>query len=242
MIRKIKLRSLAAKTLLASYCSLTAGINLGAITHAAPLTMQEALDSFNQSPQPEPEDIPVPVVHAPTQALLETIAYAEGTWDEKTQSINYSMRFADRAGQGTLDTDHPHPRQIRGSRYGSGYRSDASGAYQFLSTTWIGLHNGTNQVMSPENQDSAALKLVRATGYDVNRPFRHQAHRLASTWASFPTRNGWSFYGQPSKGLHLLDSFFQKRMAVHQTYAKLPIDEPRSYCYLEEKRLVTAFA
>jgi muramidase (phage lysozyme) len=221
MINTIKqLRPLVAKSLMASYCLVATAAPIQGVA-ATPMTMTEALDSFNE-PQPidpQPPSPPIPTLHAGAQALLETIAFAEGTWNQRTQSISYDMRFGDRINGGSLNTQHPHPQQVRGSQYGSGYRSDASGAYQFLSTTWKLLHRGSNPPMTPANQDAAALKLVQSTGYNTHHSFQSQAHLLAGTWASIPTRSGYSYYNQPVKNFAILSRFYEGRKAFYTTLA-----------------------
>ncbi len=217
--------------------------SLTAVAGSRP-SLQEALDEFTTPP----EVIELPVIHqipvlpAGQLATLETISMAEGTWDYEAQRPNYSMRFADRPGRGSLDITKPHPQTVRGSRYG-GWRSDASGAFQFLSTTWIGVNGGFNLPMTPDNQKLAASILVRKTGYNFNRPFHTQAHLLAGTWASIPTRGGWSYYGQPVKSLHELNRFYEWRKAVHTVFTKASVPETDpQFCYYDEKILSSSIA
>lgn len=192
--------------------------------------LQQAINSVTKDvapiegpkPEPEPEEKPE-ALHPPrTMALLETIAFAEGTWDWSKGEIDFSMRFSDRLGYGTLDVTKPHPRQVRGSRY-SYYRSDASGAFQFLSTTWAGLFGGHNMTMTPNNQMEGAIRLARSVGYRFDLGFYNQAWRLAPIWASIPTRHGYSFYGQPSKSLSSLNRFYEARLKVHQQSIEQPL-------------------
>lgn len=144
------------------------------------------------------------------KATLDTISFAEGTWDSVAQKPDYTVRFSERPGGGTLNTESPHPLNATRSRW---YTSNASGAYQFLCTSWKLVNDGRNEVMTPENQDAAAIRLIeQKTYFDFNRPFREQAHRLAGTWASIPTRYGHSAYGQPVKRLDDLDRFYQTRL------------------------------
>ena len=150
-------------------------------------------------------------------ATRETIFLAEGTWDPVSQSPDYSMRFGDQPGAGTLDITQPHPMDTRGSGYGSSYASNASGAYQFMAggsaPTWQEMNNGSNAVMSPSNQDAAAERLIsERTNYDTDEPFRDQAHELSGQWASIPNRSGRSSYGQPVKDLDNLSAFHEDRM------------------------------
>ena len=226
---------------------LTALLTSSSMTAIAGSTprLERALNEV--SPPPEVIELPVihqiPVLPAGQLATLETISMAEGTWNKQTQTIDYSMRFADAPGRGSLDITRPHPQTVRGSRYGGGYRSDASGAFQFLSTTWIGVNGGFNLPMTPENQKLAASILVRKTGYNFDRPFRTQAHLLAGTWASIPTRGGWSYYGQPTKPLGELSRFYEWRKAVHTVFTKVAVvEKDPEFCYHDEKVLLSGIA
>ena len=143
-------------------------------------------------------------------ATLETISFAEGTWDSIAQKPDYTVRFSERPGRGTLDTTAPHPLYAKSSW---NYTSNASGAYQFLCTTWKHVNGGKNVIMSQENQDAAAVRLIeQKTYYDFNRPFKEQAHRLAYQWSSIPNKWGYSMYGQPVKHINELDRFYQSRV------------------------------
>ena len=154
-------------------------------------------------------------------ALRDTIAYAEGTWNAQTGCPNYNYRFGDNAASGgSLDVTQPHPLTVIRSPWGGRYASNASGAYQYLDSTWREMNNGINAVMSPENQDRALLKLLQQrVRYDFDRPFDQQVHLLAPTWASFPTRYGLSYYGQPVVPVSVLINFYNQRLSVHQQQA-----------------------
>ena len=171
------------------------------------------------SPQPIQETSPVDSDLSPERrATLDTLSWAEGTWNDDTQSPNYSMRFGDkRNSAGTLDTAAPHPRDARPSPWGGSRGSNASGAYQFLDNTWEETNDGTNAVMSPTNQDNAASTLIDQTGWDDNKGFKEQAPLLSGRWASIPNENGSSNYGQPVKDVNDLDSFYQSRVNTHST-------------------------
>lgn len=132
------------------------------------------------------------------RALLDTIAHAEGA--------DYDVQF----GGGRFDTSQgwKHPRQVLGRGKGgvnSQWASDASGRYQFLSTTWdevagqLGLKD-----FSPANQDIAALRLIERRGVNLNDVAAGKVDagtlaKLAPEWASLPNLQGKSHYGQPVK-------------------------------------------
>ena len=147
-------------------------------------------------------------ITAQQRALLDTISYAEGTWDSKAGRPRYDITF----GYQKADPSKPHPGRVVSS---GGYASDATGAYQFLSTTWKGANGGQNLAMTPENQDRAALQLVRGRGVDPTKPLDAAAlNRLAPEWASLPTTAGKSYYGQPVKGRQGLLDFYNSRLGA----------------------------
>ena len=148
------------------------------------------LGQARQAPPP-----PVPIKQ---KAVSDTLSYAEGTWNSDTNSPNYNKRYGDNVGEATLDISKPHPQNVRSSPWGSGFSSNASGAFQFKDDTWMEQFDGKNEVMSPVNQDRAVGQLIEGTGYDYNQPFEDQAHKLSGRWASIPNRQGVSNYGQPT--------------------------------------------
>ena len=190
-------------------------LNLGAVTP-------------NVAPEP-----PHPIQETPSlesglspqrRATLDTLSWAEGTWNDETQSPNYAMRFGDaRNSAGSLDVTQPHPRDVVASPWGGSRGSNASGAYQFLDNTWEETNDGQNAVMSPINQDNAASALVDQTGWDDNKGFREQAPLLSGRWASIPNDRGVSNYNQPVKSLDSLDNFYQSRLSAHSAPKVTPI-------------------
>jgi muramidase (phage lysozyme) len=119
------------------------------------------------------------------RALLDVIAYAEGT------DNRYDVTF----GHHTFSSFAWHP-QIT---YCDGLCSNAAGRYQFLDTTWemasreLGLGS-----FSPANQDKAALYLIHSRGVgdiaaiDTFEEFSRAIDLMGWEWASLPN----SPYGQ----------------------------------------------
>ena len=162
-----------------------------------------------------------------TKAFLDTIAFAEGTYDQPNSGYNTHFAF-DRT-----ENLSAHPALIKS---GGGYRSDAFGRYQFMSPTWAGLGGAVNphdgkpfkpgRDMSPANQDWGAVQLtlsrLRSAGYkansasDLERILKSEglskrfAAAMSGEWASFPNTVGVSAYGQPVKKLNSLQNFFGK--------------------------------
>jgi muramidase (phage lysozyme) len=107
------------------------------------------------------------------RAILNAIADAEGT--SKYAEQGYRTMFTGKQFSGTWK----HPRQIQSS---SGYKSDAAGRYQFLSTTWDGMGMPD---FSPESQDRAALKLLSQAGVNISDGLSEQEiYKVGQKWAS----------------------------------------------------------
>ena len=131
--------------------------------------------------------------------ISRVIRSGEGTLGDR----GYTTQFT-----GTQFSDmSQHPRQIRSS---GDLRSDAAGAYQFLSTTWDSAKNALNLPdFSRESQEKAGRYLAERRG-DVNKiytskeEFKQAMDRLAPEWASLPYSQrspggygmGSSYYGQ----------------------------------------------
>lgn len=121
------------------------------------------------------------------RAFLDMIAAAEGTAGQPDGG--YRTLF----GYGTFDSysDHPRVRVPFGNTY-----STAAGRYQILARTWDGLVSklgrGALPDFGPDNQDRAALELIRERGAlnDV-RAGRVAAAvgKVAKVWASLPGAN-----------------------------------------------------
>jgi muramidase (phage lysozyme) len=148
------------------------------------------------SPPSDPSSLPtcsparatgaVPQKH---RALLDTIAYAEGTRGRGQDGYNVELTYV------YFSDCTRHPRQIQSS---GGLRSDAAGRYQFLSTTWDGLGYGN---FYPDNQDRGAIRLVRNRGGIIPSDRAMTAtelsnllDRISYEWASLPPGR----YGQPN--------------------------------------------
>ena len=123
------------------------------------------------------------------RALLDTIAYTEGT-AASCENDGYDTGF----GYNCFASCASHPHIVWSG-------SSASGRYQFLDFTWDGLGKSD---FGPRNQDIAAMELVRRRGVTIpqDRPldeeeFEAAMHKLSYEWASLP----FSPYGQPTKSL-----------------------------------------
>lgn len=146
------------------------------------------------------------------QALLNTIRYAEGTWKNGSGEGYHTLY-----GGGRFASLARHPEIVVVKRY----TSAAAGAYQFLPGTWREASRRLQLAsFRPENQDQAALYLVDRRGVLKEIDQRGLTPRamsiLAKEWASFPTANGHSAYGQPVKPAIELERFYQASLETSQ--------------------------
>jgi len=144
------------------------------------------------------------------RALLDAIAFAEGTRDQPNGG--YKTLF----GFGQFDDYSKHPGKVVRS---GGYVSAAAGRYQFMPGTFnrlakkIGLKD-----FSPESQDRAALELVKELGVSDNILKKEGISSkvsavLGKQWASFPG----SPFGQPTKPLPPIQKAYQTSLGSSST-------------------------
>ena len=141
------------------------------------------------------------------RALLNTIRYAEGTWKQGHEG--YRTLY----GGGRFSSLSKHPELVVVKRY----TSAAAGAYQFLPGTWKEAANKLSlRSFKPHNQDQAALYLIDRRGVldQVDRKglTREVMAVLSKEWASFPSHNGLSAYGQPVKKATELANFYANNL------------------------------
>lgn len=151
------------------------------------------------------------------QKLLETISYAEGT-RRPNPADAYRVMFGGRLAPDT----RTHPGKVIST---GGYSSAAAGKYQFLPASFesqaapLGYKD-----FGPVAQDVSALRLARAKlmpigGLSVleKEGFSPRVSAaLAPAWASLPTLNGTSYYGQPVKSLTELQKVYNATSATPQ--------------------------
>ncbi len=163
---------------------------------------------------------------AATRSLLDSIAFAEGTYDQPNKGYNTHFGFSQ-----TQDLSK-HPDKVIRS---GGYASAAFGRYQFMPDTWQGVGGGR---MDPERQDAGAVELtirrLNKAGIKVKNANELEsllqkegispriAAALAPEWASFPTLAGVSAYGQPVKKLQRIQEFYTKRIKSQGTSTAAP--------------------
>ncbi|WP_216908368.1 glycoside hydrolase family 104 protein [Synechococcus sp. CCY 0621] len=142
------------------------------------------------------------------RALLNTIRFAEGTWIGGSQE-GYQVLY----GGDRFNDLSRHPDIVVRRRYASA----AAGAYQFLPTTWDQAASELQlRDFRPASQDQAALHLVHERGalqrFDRHGLTAEVLARLAPEWASLPTLDGVSHYGQPVKDRSELQRFYQREL------------------------------
>ena len=114
------------------------------------------------------------------RALLDTIAYAEGTRGRGKDG--YNVTFAYRY----VDSCEVHPNLTVCS---GAYCSTAAGRYQFLNKTYAGLKLSN---FWPESQERGALELIRRRGVSLPdaamtaTQFANAMDKLSYEWASLP--------------------------------------------------------
>ncbi len=165
-----------------------------------------------------------------TKALLDSIAFAEGTYGQDNSGYNTHFGFDQ------TDDLSAHPNIVK---HGEKHSSAAFGRYQFMPGTWQGVGGATNaggsmrgqsgMDMSPANQDKGAVMLtirrLKAAGYDVNNASdlenllqkeglsRGITDALSPEWASLPKASGGSYYSdQSAKEYGNVESFYERRL------------------------------
>lgn len=195
---------------------LKAGLGLGLSAMGAALSLATAPGPQVLAPRPEgtaqasqraPHDGPYALTPE-RLALLNTIRYAEGTW-KNGSSLGYRVLY----GGALTDNLQEHPRQVVVKRYASA----AAGAYQFLPQTWDMAASSLNlNDFGPRSQDQAALFLIdrrqALEEADNGQLTPELVAKLAPEWASLPTMEQQSFYGQPVKNFDELNSFYQENL------------------------------
>ena len=151
------------------------------------------------------------------RALLNTIRYAEGTSGE----TGYQTMF----GGGQFSDMSRHPDKVISS---GKYKSAAAGAYQFLPGTWRDMAGELGlKKFGPAEQDVAAIGLIERRGaldpFLRGEKFGKVIDKLAPEWASLPTAQGGSYYGQPSKSLGDLYRVYEEQKKLAASGPQAPV-------------------
>lgn len=193
-------------------CALRSGYlptqGLALVEGAAPTTGPAPAGSPAATPRPTVSRAaapsPTPAGPTPSKAFLDVIAYAEGTKGRGDDGYNVIFTHAQFTGYAD------HPRQVKCS---GSLCSDASGRYQFLSTTWDGVKRNLGlSDFGKVNQDKGGLYLARNRGVTNTTQrldkaaFSTAVLKLGKEWASMPG----SPYGQPTHTVDELWGEYQK--------------------------------
>tara|TARA_E500000318_G_scaffold27257_3_gene27310 strand:- start:3900 stop:6161 length:2262 start_codon:yes stop_codon:yes gene_type:complete len=160
------------------------------------------------------------------KALLDTIAYAEGTSDSK----GYVKWFG---GRTDLDVTKMTIREViaeqkrrlaSGEATYNGYKSAAVGRYQIMEPEIFAKAAGISldDLFSPANQDKLAIagymkKQAKLTDAEINGPItRELIAKIAPVWASLPNMQGRSEYNQPVKRYETLVKIYQQKLKEAQ--------------------------
>jgi len=123
-------------------------------------------------------------------------------------------------GGGTFGDLSRHPDRVI---HTPNYSSAAAGAYQFMPGTWESVQRKLNLPdFSPRSQDLGAIELIRRRGVnpDTDPINRETLSKLSPEWASFPTLEGVSYYGQPIKPAESIIAFaYGGELPPQNTYA-----------------------
>lgn len=158
------------------------------------------------------------------RAMLDVIAYAEGTNDNYHKLVNGIVVKSPNPGdigknsKNVMISLAQHPRIY--VRWKQGEKlSSAAGRYQFLYDTWKGL--GLPNFSEP-SQDIGAIKLMQQRKMIaplLNNNFEQAVQNGSPEWASFPDANkgGASHYGgQPARNIKQLKNKYQESLAKYQ--------------------------
>jgi muramidase (phage lysozyme) len=137
------------------------------------------------------------------QAFLKMIRHAEGTSGPNGYKTMFTGKLFDDFSK------HPNIKNCAMSRPAQ-LCSTAAGAYQFLFRTWNSVSNRLGLTdFSPENQDIAAVELIRKRGgldFVLAGDFDSAVQAVAKEWASMPGAG----YNQPEKQLAELKEVYVK--------------------------------
>lgn len=142
-------------------------------------------------------------------AFLETIAKSEGA---NYGTLVYGKPFNnDIVTRGFGFNQHPALKGFMGKLPGRP-NSSASGKYQFLRATWVGLQQQLALTdFLPDSQDIGAVELLRQRGalpFVLKNDFPGAVNAARKEWASLPGAG----YGQHENNLANLQSYFQKML------------------------------
>jgi len=149
------------------------------------------------------------------KALLDTIAYAEGTLGVSNNGYDVVVTFKVINGW-TEDTKIVHG---DGDWRQKEVNSNAAGRYQFLGSTWKGNMNGRkNAPMTKDNQDKGALFLINYRLKNTNldtRPLTISEITTKEKFTIFFNKCTTEWTSFPRKGVNELWEVFQLALSKY---------------------------
>lgn len=154
------------------------------------------------------------------RAMLDTLAWTEGTGDDYGKVVNgtviSSPLFPDLVGKKNVSIKDFRTHPDISVQVNAAIVSTAAGRYQFLKSTWDGLKMPD---FTPHSQDVAAVKLMQRRGMItplLEGDLRTAVYKGAPEWASLPTATGGSYYsGQPSHSIAEIEAKYRKSLLRH---------------------------
>ena len=138
------------------------------------------------------------------KAFLDLIAFAEGTFGVSNNGYDVLLNDYTVSGKSRVmkDWTEDNAPEHKGSEwYVKSVNSTAAGRYQFISSTWKGLNGGVNVEMTKDNQDAAALKLLRnvmGSTYDCKvdseQVMQSIQRKVGTQWDSFNRKSSKDLY------------------------------------------------
>jgi muramidase (phage lysozyme) len=175
---------------------------------------------------------PAPVQHASpdvvnsprVKAMLDVLAYTEGTGDDYGKVADgivlkspHDHTLIGKKNVSVTDFSQ-HPEIL--VKWSETIKTTAAGRYQFILPTWKGLQMAD---FTPASQDTAAVTLMQQGGMiplllsGKPEDFEKAVNLGAKIWASLPTATGGSEYaGQPARHMAKIKQHFEDALKKYQ--------------------------
>lgn len=133
------------------------------------------------------------------KAFLDLLSFTEGTYGVSNNGYDVLVNDGKEKGKSRVMnnwTETSAPEHMGSEWYVKSLDSTAAGRYQFIFGTWKSLNGDVNVQMTKNNQDQAALKLLRKKlGSSFNFVIKNADEMsgvrdsLLNTWTSFKGRS-----------------------------------------------------
>ena len=174
---------------------------------------------FTEREYTEEELVDLPEI----KAMMDTLVFSEGTgagYGTIVKGEVYKSPFyPELVGQrDVVITDFSRHPQIDVTWRKGKPTSDAAGRYQIRYATWKA-NGGDSLDFSPRSQDIVLVRLLKRRGMIeplLYGQFREAIYAGVQEWASFPMRNGKSYYGQPVKPIGELEQAYNSALSKYK--------------------------